>query len=501
MTAWTLRKPFVLATYGTSLTTGRLSTFWSERLREQLNAVPEAVGRVCVQNMGKGSQNSDWGLANAGFIADLNPSHILTEGFAINDSAVTGGIPQVSRAQHLTNMQGMHDLWKARNPEVQIIWQTMNGVSTAGAGLRPDLADYYADEIAKAAAMGDFSLDNFSGPPIPPGQPGGWIKPLPAFLTNEGDGLHPIWAGAVEIYLFPNVLFRIRQAMATWWGLPDPVPPEPPAAVLLNYELVPAGGGGGGGPGGGGGAAGDARQTSRLSIDELLTIRVGLPGAGGLNVVGSVGADGGLSAILPLDEAAGGKGGGPALPNPDGAGLDGVNASGAGAGLGGNLGGVSVDGLGHGGGDASDTAAGGGAGRAGDGEDAALGIPGQGGPGVATVVPGETGDLAAGAPGGSNSATPVPAYLPGAGPSSRGGGGRGGGDGTGVPTAGEDGGEGRVTIWYAGPAIATGGVITSFGGYTIHTFTEDGYWLRTFPGRYGELDFSNFLNSSLAGGR
>lgn len=219
-----LLPPFVLVTYGTSLTTGRLSTNWAERLKQQLLGVPEAIGPFILYNLGKGSQTSTWGADNAYIGADMRPTHILSETFAINDCALVGSTPAVSQSQNLINMGSMRSTWLAAAPSVNITWQSMNGVSTSGASLRPDLATYYNSGMAQATAWGDTTLDNYNGTQSPPGVSTGWIKPLPDALTDNSDGLHPIWTGAVETYLFPNVLFWARKKMATFWGLSPPSP-------------------------------------------------------------------------------------------------------------------------------------------------------------------------------------------------------------------------------------------------------------------------------------
>jgi hypothetical protein len=222
--SWQLRRPFVLAAYGTSLTTGRLSSQWVERLQQAMYGLPEAVGPIVVYNMGKGSQTSAWGAANAYLIADLKPTHILTEGFAINDCALVSGSPQVSQANHLTNMASMRSTWKAANPAVDITWQTMNSVGLTTSAGRPALADYYADEMTYAAAQGDTAISNYLGMGgAYPGPSGGWPKPLSDALTDNNDGLHPIWAGGTDTYLFPNVRWWARTKMAAFWGLPAPV--------------------------------------------------------------------------------------------------------------------------------------------------------------------------------------------------------------------------------------------------------------------------------------
>lgn len=193
--SWIVRKPFVAAFYGTSLTTGRLSTFWVERLAQELRGVPEALGQVILYNLGKGSQTSDWGAANAYTVAQLRPDFILSEDFTINDCFEVAGVPQVSQAQQETNMQAMHDAWVAANPDVDITWQSMSSVDVGVSVGRPTLAARYANGLVKAAAMGDRVLDNYlaaSGLPVPPGVAGGWTKPLPNVRTQ------PV-AGSIEV--------------------------------------------------------------------------------------------------------------------------------------------------------------------------------------------------------------------------------------------------------------------------------------------------------------
>ena len=50
----------------------------------------------------------------------------------------------------------------------------------------------------------------------------------------------------------------------------------------------------------------------------------------------------------------------------------------------------------------------------------------------------------------------------------------GGGEGNNLTVSGAAGGSGVVIVRYWGNARATGGAITSSGGYTIHTFTSNG---------------------------
>lgn len=203
-----VRKPFVLALLGTSLTTGRLAADWVPRLTRELPLQPEAVGPIRVYNLGKGSQNSAWGLSQVPLLTALQPTHILFEGFSINDCIDFGGGPAISRAVHIQNIKDMIDAWTAGIPGVDLTLQTMSTISAAITGSRPNYPDFVADEIATAALKGVRCLNNYAG----------WPSPLPDALTNALDGLHPIAAGAVDVYLYPNVLALMRARMAAHWA-------------------------------------------------------------------------------------------------------------------------------------------------------------------------------------------------------------------------------------------------------------------------------------------
>lgn len=204
--------PFVAAFLGTSLTSGRLAADWVPTLNREIREFPEAVGPVVILNLGKGSQNSAWGVTQAPLLTALKPTHILFEGFAINDCIDLGAGPAITRAQHILNIQTMVAGWRAGIPAVDLTIQTMSSISAANAAQRPNLADYYADEIATGATLGMRTLDNYAN----------WPKPLNPALTDSGDGLHPIWAGAVDTYLYPAIKAWARDRMAELWGLPRP---------------------------------------------------------------------------------------------------------------------------------------------------------------------------------------------------------------------------------------------------------------------------------------
>ena len=181
-----VRSPFVLALLGSSLTSGRLSGDWVPQLTEDLQTYPEAKGPIRVYNLGKGSQNSAWGVTQVPLIVGLKPTHILFEGFGINDCVDTGGGPAISRAQHIINIQDMINGFKAGIPGVDLTIQTMNPVSAAGAAIRPTLSDYYADEIATGTVESIGTINNYAS----------WPAPLPNFLSYGAAIGYSAWGGA-----------------------------------------------------------------------------------------------------------------------------------------------------------------------------------------------------------------------------------------------------------------------------------------------------------------
>lgn len=268
--AWKIRPPFVAAFYGTSLTTGRLSTFWAERLQETLRTVPEAIGPVIVHNLGKGSQTSDWGAANAYTVAQIRPTAVWSEDFTINDCFEAGGVPQVTQVQQAANMQTMHDAWVAPNPDVVITWQSMSSVDATVAAGRPTLAARYAAGLVKGAAMGDRTLDHYLGAPHGPG--GGWVKPLPTNLSN------------------PQTPFSIPPT-PSFIGFPNAVtwnPADKSASVsLFNGNLMATSNG----PVTYGGVRGTVPVTGRKHFQMFAEFaQYGFPGVGVANLAANLGA-------------------------------------------------------------------------------------------------------------------------------------------------------------------------------------------------------------------
>lgn len=225
-------------------------------------------------------------------------------------------------------------------------------------------------------------------------------------------------------------------------------------------KAIVVGGGGGGGVSGGGGGGGSVTTSSAFAVtNQAYSVVVG---AGG-TASGAGGNDGVDSTFSTLTGAGGklgvgGGGSGGASGSHTGGAGDGTNTGGGGAGDSANgsarIG--TTGGVGGGGTDCSaiiptaSTYGGGGGGGSADGSGGGVG-GGGGGVGGGTGVAGT------------------------AGTANTGGGGGGGGGGAGIPAGG---GSGVVVIAYltSSGISATGGTITTSGGYTIHTFTTSGTW-------------------------
>jgi hypothetical protein len=197
--------PIVFAFTGSSLTTGRLSGDWVPILMKRLRQEAEAVGEVVVYNMGKGSQTSDWGRTNAPELSKLKPTHILFEGFAINDCA----IGPVSLASAAANFDAMVSEWQTNIPGVDLTHQTMSPAAAADVN-RTSLQTYYDQELAKAAAHGISSLNHTPNWPA--------ITTANTSGAPSGDLLHPLFTGVFETYSYPDILAWAKAKMAAYWS-------------------------------------------------------------------------------------------------------------------------------------------------------------------------------------------------------------------------------------------------------------------------------------------
>ena len=263
------------------------------------------------------------------------------------------------------------------------------------------------------------------------------------------------------------------------------------SGVTASYLVVAGGGGGGGGIGGGGGAGGYRTGTASLNPTLSYTVTVGAAGAGGAGGAFK-GVSGSDSVFNEITSTGGGGGGGdgPTVPPLTGGSGGGGGSGGAGATNGaagntpstspsqGNNGGnglASSPNYGSGGGGGasavgangtSTTGGNGGAGSASSITGSSVTYAGGGGGGTFGGTPGSGGSGGGGAGSGSTVGSPGTANL--------GGGGGGGAYNGSANLAGGNGGSGVVIISYVGAQQFGGGVVTSSGGNTIHTFTTSG---------------------------
>ena len=251
----------------------------------------------------------------------------------------------------------------------------------------------------------------------------------------------------------------------------------------VNYLIVAGGGGGGNNFGnlnsrgmGGGGAGGYLAGTTILQPANTYSITVGAGGAGGVGIAfpstGTQPTNGSNTTFTGLTTAVGGGSGATsnqvaASGGSGGGGCADTNATGGAASPSGqgNAGGNSTDAANTGGG------GGGGASGAGGAVGSGVGTGGAGGTGTASSISGSSVTYSTGGTGGASSGAASGA----AGTANLGNGGGGAaGFSSGTPPSGGRGGSGIVIISYAGAQQFGGGVITTDGSNTIHTFYTSG---------------------------
>lgn len=253
---------------------------------------------------------------------------------------------------------------------------------------------------------------------------------------------------------------------------------SPIGSYSANYLVVGAGGGGAGSSGGAGGAGGVLTGSATLIPGNSYTITIGAGGAGGTSTAGTSGSSSSISGIAT---ALGGGGGGYSNIT---AGASGGSGGGGGSNVG--TAGSGTGGQGFAGGAGSSAGAGGG-GASAAGNAGTNSGNGNGGAGVSNSISGAAVTYGGGGGGGGNSSGSWAAGNGGAGGGGNGGysgagvsgtantgGGGGGGGYNGTNQTAGNGGSGVVIISYAGTQRATGGTVTSSGGFTIHTFTSSG---------------------------
>lgn len=274
--------------------------------------------------------------------------------------------------------------------------------------------------------------------------------------------------------------------------------PSSSSITLASANLLIVGGGGGGGNnhGGGGGGGGVVDRIGASVKVGSYPVVVGAGGAGGAGSAGAAGGSGGNSSFNGIYAVGGGGGGGRITTNSvstprmggGGAGtIDGATGQ-PGAGAAGLLEQGNKGGNGSSNATAGNGGGGGGAGALGGDATGSTGAgsSGAGGNGRISTITGsslyyggggsggrwDTGTVGVAGLGGGGLGGAAAGASGGAGVANTGGGGGGGGSASGNGGAG---GSGVVIIAYpTGTLTATGGVITTSGGMTIHRFTSSG---------------------------
>jgi hypothetical protein len=273
---------------------------------------------------------------------------------------------------------------------------------------------------------------------------------------------------------------------------------SPLTPITASYLVVA--GGGGGGNNGGAGAGGLLTNSTTLYSGATYVVTVGAGGAGAIQqstgTKGTAGSDSSLSGtgLTTITSTGGGYGAGGDTNNTGGNGGSGGGGAGSSS-----ASGTGTSGQGYNGGNGGSNQVGGGGGGSGgaggNGTVAPAGAGGIGGVGTASSITGTSVTYASGGggAGGQNGGTGGSASAGGGGKGGNGGasataggsgtpnsGGGGGGGGTNGDTspyprlAGGAGGSGIVIISYAGSQVFNGGLVTTSGGNTIHTFTSTG---------------------------
>jgi hypothetical protein len=269
---------------------------------------------------------------------------------------------------------------------------------------------------------------------------------------------------------------------------------SPLTPITASYLVVAGGGSGGARHSGGGGAGGLLTSSTTLYSGATYVVTVGAGGAalgtGSGNAAGNSGSSSSLSGTgLTTITSTGGGGGGSFGIN----GVTGGSGGGGGEGSTPQAAGSGTTSQGNAGGAGSVlayTGGGGGGGANAVGAAGNSGSPlGKGGDGIASSITGSSVTYAGGGGGSSYLNTSYTGSNGGSGGGGAGqyrttgvsgtantGGGGGGGstDGGGTNWASGAGGSGIVIISYAGSQVFNGGLVTSSGGNTIHTFTSTG---------------------------
>ncbi|RYD23343.1 MAG: FAD-dependent oxidoreductase [Verrucomicrobiaceae bacterium] len=193
-----------IVVYGTSLTAGGA---WVSQMNSWLSA--RFPGQFTVVNSGLSGKNSAEGLAQLQTkVLGKNPDTVFIE-FAMNDAFLyTDGTPRLSVAQAKVNLEAMIQAIRQKNPQAEIILQTMNVVwdsptgSNQSATLRPELASYYEMYRDVAAERGLMLIDHEANWSVLRNQ-----SPS-TFQSYVADGVHPNATGSSKVIL-PLLLWKL----------------------------------------------------------------------------------------------------------------------------------------------------------------------------------------------------------------------------------------------------------------------------------------------------
>ena len=268
---------------------------------------------------------------------------------------------------------------------------------------------------------------------------------------------------------------------------------NPITPITASYLVVAGGGGAVGNRSGGGGAGGLLTSSTTLYSGATYIVTVGAGGAGGAGNAGVTSAQDGSNSVLSgtglTTITATGGGGGAGTDNPSNG-----RAGGSGGGAGGDnstgaTGGTGISGQGFAGGTSATNGGGGGGGASAVGSNGASNTGGNGGAGTASSISGTSVTYAGGGGGGANTTagtggaggggngaqgSPTTQLAGVSGTQNLGGGAGGGSNWGSTPVTQASGGSGVVIISYAGSQVFNGGLVTSSGGNTIHTFNATG---------------------------
>ena len=310
-----------------------------------------------------------------------------------------------------------------------------------------------------------------------------------AFLASNDAGASGFALAAVDVATGALITHTdTNWSAANFWSATNPTNstsydnsykpnPDPIPRASVESLVVGGGGSGGGSTGGGGGAGGVVSSNSSVAQGINYPVSVGAGGAvPGNRLPGKTGASSSFNGIIAL----GGGGGGYSADGTSGAG----GLSGGSGGGGQNYyssfaSGVGTLGQGNSGGALGSGSAAGGGGAGGPGVyNGTVNVGGGGGPGIANSITGSSVYYGGGGGGGNGGAGGIGGGGNGSNVGVSGTANTGGGGGGGWAYAsgeGDAGGSGVVIIRYpTGSMTATGGTITTSGGYTIHRFTSSG---------------------------